>query len=160
MVKKCNLKKWFVIGLVIVVIFFLFHSFSAMNRVEGFGSDPCTKYTNCNTCSSANVGGSNPNAYGGNCGWCKQTGTCMSTEHQYYMNNQSPCKCSTDTQDCNQNNCGNTPNDPGNNMNPILKWFLIKTAATTIPTTTTTSPTGSSTTTPTTTPTTSTNSLT
>ena len=137
MVKKCDLKKWFIIGLLIVVIFFLFHSFSAMNRVEGFGSDPCTQYTNCNSCSSANVGGSNPNAYGGICGWCKQTGTCMSTEHEYYMNNQSPCKCSTDTQDCNRSNCGNTPNNPDNNdMHPILKWFLIKTSVT--PTTTTT----------------------
>lgn len=127
MAKKCDLKKWFVIGLLIVVIFFLFHSFSAMNRVEGFGSDNCTQYTNCKSCSSANVGGSNPNTYGGNCGWCKQTGTCMSTEHEYYMNNQSPCKCSTDTQDCNRSNCGNTPNDPDNNdMHPIFKWFLIK----------------------------------
>ena len=93
MAKKSNYKNWIIIGLIVVVIlfnFFPFQTFSSMNLFEGFASksDPCNKITNCTQCSNANVGGSNPNEYGGICGWCKKTGTCMSTEQDYYMANQ------------------------------------------------------------------------
>ena len=155
MAKKCNYKKWFIIGLLIVVTFFLIHSFSSMNKFEGFDNkpDPCNKYTDCKKCSNANVGGSNPNSYGGVCGWCKKTGTCMSTEQNYYMNNQDRCNCSTDDRDCNTTGCGNIKPD-SNDTHPILKWYLIlkkRMTNTTDPSTTDPSTTDPSTTDPSTT---------
>ena len=97
-----------------------------MNLFEGFDSksDPCNKITNCTQCSNANVGGSNPNEYGGICGWCKKTGTCMSTEQNYYMANQDRCNCSTDARDCNAVGCGNIKPD-SDGTHPVLKWYLI-----------------------------------
>jgi hypothetical protein len=150
MAKKCDYKKWFVIGLLIVVIFFLFHSFSTINIFEGFNNkmDPCNKITNCNECSNANVGGSNPNQYGGVCGWCKKTGTCMSTEQNYYMANQDRCNCSTDDRDCTAVGCGNIKPD-SNGTHPILKWYLIlkkRATNTTDPSTTDTTTTDTTTT--------------
>ena len=93
MAKKNNYKNWIIIALILVVIlfnFFPFQTFSSMNLFEGFNNkpDPCSQYSNCTQCSNANVGGSDPNQYGGICGWCKKTGSCMSTEQDYYMNNQ------------------------------------------------------------------------
>ena len=129
MAKKSNYKNWIIIGLIVVVIlfnFFPFQTFNSMNLFEGFDSksDPCNKITNCTQCSNANVGGSNPNEYGGICGWCKKTGTCMSTEQNYYMANQDRCNCSTDARDCNAVGCGNIKPD-SDGTHPVLKWYLI-----------------------------------
>jgi hypothetical protein len=154
MAKKSNYKTWIIIGLIIVVIlfnFFPFQSFSSMNLFEGFNNtDTCNKYTDCRECSGANVGGSSPNSYGGICGWCKKTGTCMSTEQKYYMANQERCNCSTDSNDCTAAGCGNIKPD-SNSTHPILKWYLIlKKRATNTPDTTDTTDTTSTDTTTTT----------
>lgn len=158
MAKKCDLKKWFVIGLLIVVIFFLFHSFSAMNRVEGYTSQNegpyqnCSDITNCNSCQDYTT------SVDGKCAWCVNKNKCVSrsppqksdpnfdskyTDFLYFNSHQD--ECTSDYKDCgkssNSSNCNN------NTMNPIVKWFLVKQALT--PTTTT--PTTTTPTTPTTT---------
>ena len=129
MAKKNNYKNWIIIALILVVIlfnFFPFQTFSSMNLFEGFNNkpDPCSQYSNCTQCSNANVVGSDPNQYGGICGWCKKTGSCMSTEQDYYMNNQDRCNCSTDARDCTAVGCGNIKPD-SDGTHPLLKWHLI-----------------------------------
>jgi FtsZ-interacting cell division protein ZipA len=169
MAKKCDLKKWFVIGLLIVVIFFLFHSFSAMNRVEGYSSQNegpyrnCSDITNCNSCQDYTT------SVDGKCAWCVNKNKCVArsppqksdpnfdskyTDFLYFNSHQD--ECTSDYKDCGKSsNSSNSSNCNNNTMNPIVKWFLVKQAVTptTTPTTTTDSTSTTSTTSSTTDPT-------
>ena len=140
MAKKCDLKKWLVIGLLIVVIFFLFHSFSTMSKFEGYTSqnegpyENCSDITNCSSCQDYTT------KIDGKCGWCVNKKKCVAreppqrgdpnfeskyTDFIYFNSHQD--ECTSDFKDCtNVPGPALGPVDPDKDMHPIFKWFLIK----------------------------------
>jgi hypothetical protein len=134
MAKKCDYKKWVVIGLLIVVIFFLFHSFSSMGKFEGFASQDEGPYNNCADIMNCNSCHDYTTRIDGKCAWCVNKKKCVAREPPqkgdpnynskqvdfiYFDTHQD--ECTSDSKDC-----AKLPFVPDHEMHPLLKWFLIK----------------------------------